>query len=234
MEDVAGSILLGQLREREDAVRDRLEKIRARLASCVQATRELTRLEDRVAVPRAGAYRTDASVLAEKVASARAARAERSLLRMSEASLMLELEELRGKMERRGIKHVSLPMLDDVKVATPCDVSWSDMDGDSDVRYCGSCKKHVYNLSMMSRPEAEAVLTAAKATEGMCVRLYRRADGTVITDDCPVGTRRRRFWRRTSGLAAAGILLAALGAAMYTQVVCSVRTAPSSVVQGFN
>lgn len=222
---------LGKLREREDDVRERLEKIRSRLQSCVAATRELSRLEDRVATLDAGAYRTDASVLADKVATARAARAERALLRTEEAALMMDLEAIRERLEKRGIKHVALPMLDTVEIASPCDVSWSSMDGDSDVRYCGSCKKHVYNLSMMSRAEAEAVLGAAKATE-VCVRLYRRADGTVITDDCPIGVRRRRFWRRTSGLAAAGILLAALGGILYQQLACHVHMAQSAATAG--
>jgi hypothetical protein len=225
---------LGQLRQREDAVRARLEKIRSRLQSCVAATRELSRLEERVATVAVGAYRTDASVLADKVASARTARAERALLRTEEAALMMDLEEIRARLEKRGIKHVALPMLDDVHIASPCDVSWASMEGDSDVRHCSSCKKHVYNLSMMSRAEAEAVLVAAKATEGACVRLYRRDDGTVITDDCPVGVRRRRFWRRTSGLAAAGILAAALGSILYSQMTCQVHVTGTSVMQGFN
>ena len=225
---------LGSLREREDAVRVRLEKVRTRLAACVATTRELARLEDRVGTIDGGAYRTDASILADKVATARAARAERALLRTAEAAMMTELEEIRARLEKRGIKHVTLPMLDDVRVAAPCDVAWSNMEGDSDVRYCGSCKKHVYNLSMMSRAEAEAVLGAAKATEGVCVRLYRRADGTVITDDCPIGAHRRRFWRRTAGLAAAGILFAALGATVYSQLTCSVHVPESAVTQGFN
>jgi hypothetical protein len=195
-------------------------------------TRELGRLEERVATIDAGVYRTDASVLADKVANARAARAERALLRTAEASLMMDLEEIRTRLENRGIKHVSLPMLDDVHIASPCDVSWSSMEGDSDVRYCNSCKKHVYNLSMMSRAEAEAVLVAAKATEGACVRLYRRADGTVITDDCPVGMRRRRFWRRTGGIAAAGILAAALGSLLYSQMTCQVHVQGTSAAAG--
>jgi hypothetical protein len=223
---------LGWLREREDDVRSRLEKIRARLQACVAATRELARLEDRVATVRAGAYRTDAAVLADKVATARAARAERALLRTEEAALMMDLEEIRARLERRGIKHVALPMLDDVRIASPCHVSWSSMEGDSDVRYCSSCMKHVYNLSMMSRAEAEAVLVAAQATEGMCVRLYRRADGTVITDDCPVGQRRRRFWRRTGGLAAAGLLAAALGSILYSQMACEVHVQGTSAASG--
>ena len=84
----------------------------------------------------------------------------------------------------------------------------------------------------MSRAEAEAVLVAAKATEGMCVRLYRRGDGTVITDDCPVGERRRRFWRRTSGVAAAGILIAALGSVLYSQLTCHVFVVQSAATAG--
>jgi hypothetical protein len=85
---------------------------------------------------------------------------------------------------------------------------------------------------MMSRAEAEAVLVAAKATEGACVRLYRRADGTVITDDCPVGVRRRRFWRRTSGIAAAGIIAAALGSLLYSQMTCQVHVQGTSASAG--
>jgi hypothetical protein len=223
---------LGKLRQREDEVRDQLEKVRARLASCVATTRELSRLEERVSTVDAGVYRTDASVLADKVANARAARAERALLRTAEASLMMDLEDIRARLEKRGIRHVALPMLDDVRVAAPCEVPWSSMDGDSDVRYCGSCKKHVYNLSMMSRAEAEAVLVAAKATEGACIRLYRRVDGTVITDDCPVGERRRRFWRRTGGIAAAGLLAAALGSLLYSQMTCQVHVQGTSAASG--
>jgi hypothetical protein len=39
----------------------------------------------------------------------------------------------------------------------------------------------------MSRPEAEALVLDLEGK--MCARLYRRADGTVLTEDCPVGVR---------------------------------------------
>ncbi len=61
------------------------------------------------------------------------------------------------------------------------------MTGDERARFCGQCQKHVYNLSELS---AEAAVALIREKEGhLCGRLYRRADGTVITNDCPVGVR---------------------------------------------
>ena len=96
--------------------------------------------------------------------------------------------------------------LDLVQVASPCHVSWDSMTGDSRVRFCGQCKLKVYDLSEMSRSEAEALIQAREGRT--CVRFYRRPDGTVLTRDCPVGLRavRQRFVRAVAALA--GILLA--------------------------
>jgi hypothetical protein len=61
------------------------------------------------------------------------------------------------------------------------------MSGDDQSRFCGRCAQFVYNLSEMTREEAEALIME---TEGkMCVRFYRRADGTMLTKDCAVGAR---------------------------------------------
>jgi hypothetical protein len=77
--------------------------------------------------------------------------------------------------------------LDSIEVANPCRADWSRMKGDERTRFCSTCAKNVYNLSGMSRTQAESLV---RAKEGeLCVRFYRRADGTVITDDCPVGLR---------------------------------------------
>lgn len=77
--------------------------------------------------------------------------------------------------------------LDRVSVATPCPADWDGMIGSDRVRFCGQCELHVYNLSDMSRPEAESLIAR---TEGrLCVRFYRRKDGSIITQDCPVGLR---------------------------------------------
>lgn len=105
-------------------------------------------------------------------------------------------------------------LLDDVQVASPCHASWADMAGSETVRFCGSCQKNVYNLSGMKRDEAVELL---RASEGrLCVRFYRRADGTVLTEDCPVGVALvlRRAKRAT--LAAAALSLGAVAALLAT------------------
>jgi hypothetical protein len=69
-----------------------------------------------------------------------------------------------------------------ISVASPCRVSWDGMDGDDRVRFCTSCSSRVYNLSGMTREEAERLVVGAEGR--LCVRFYRRADGTVATRDC--------------------------------------------------
>jgi hypothetical protein len=64
------------------------------------------------------------------------------------------------------------------------------MKGDDRVRDCSQCKLSVYNLSAMSRQEAEALIREREGN--LCVRLYQRFDGTVITDDCPLALRKIR------------------------------------------
>jgi hypothetical protein len=101
-----------------------------------------------------------------------------------------------------------------IEVDRPCPADWSAMaavDGDR-VRFCKHCEHAVYDLSALTRPEAEA-LVAAHAGDRLCVRLYKRGDGTVVTADC--GGR----WRAAAGRWAArwggwvGVILAATSAA---------------------
>ncbi|MEZ6189354.1 MAG: hypothetical protein R3F62_30675 [Planctomycetota bacterium] len=107
--------------------------------------------------------------------------------------------------------------LNAITIAAPCTADWDAMQGDERVRFCGQCELNVYNLSAMSEGEAQ---TLVQETEGrLCVRLYKRRDGTLITQDCPVGLRailrRRLSW--LAGLAASllatvgGVLLGARG-----------------------
>ncbi len=99
--------------------------------------------------------------------------------------------------------------LEQVRVASPCHAAWDDMSGDDRVRHCGRCEKNVYNLSGMTRAEAEALV---RRTEGeLCIRFYRRADGTVLTRDCPVGLAALRRPAYLIAALAAAFLLAALG-----------------------
>lgn len=77
--------------------------------------------------------------------------------------------------------------LDKLKIASPCDADWGEMRGDERRRYCAMCRLNVYNLSGMTRGEAESFIVNAEGR--VCLRIHRRADGTVITKDCPVGWR---------------------------------------------
>lgn len=103
--------------------------------------------------------------------------------------------------------------LHSIKIATPCTASWDQMQGDSRVRHCGDCNKNVFNLSAM--PEAEASALLAGNTKGeLCVRFYRREDGTVMTSDCGSSARAavRQAWRKLPGVASlAFVALAAAG-----------------------
>lgn len=99
--------------------------------------------------------------------------------------------------------------LDLVQIASPCPADWDAMQGDDRSLFCGQCQRHVYNLSAMTRPEAEKLVFEREGR--LCVRFYRRRDGTVLTADCPVGLRgvRRRIARSLA--AACGLLMAILG-----------------------
>ena len=89
--------------------------------------------------------------------------------------------------------------LDNIHIASPCSADWNQMFGDGRKRFCGDCKLNVYNLSDMTRSEAENFLIASEGRT--CVRFYRRQDGSVLTKDCPVGW--QAIKRRVSKVATA-------------------------------
>ena len=94
--------------------------------------------------------------------------------------------------------------LDHVRVAAPCKADWDQMIGSEQMRFCGQCSLNVYNLSGMTRDGAESLI--ARNEGRLCVRFYRRADGSIITRDCPVGLRaiheRVSYWTKAIGAAA--------------------------------
>lgn len=75
--------------------------------------------------------------------------------------------------------------LDNIKIASPCGADWNKMYGSDQKRFCGECKLNVYNISEMTQEEAENFILRSEGR--LCLRIYRRNDGTVITQDCPVG-----------------------------------------------
>lgn len=89
--------------------------------------------------------------------------------------------------------------LDNIRIAAPCGVDWDSMFGDERVRFCGQCKLNVYNLSDMTKSEAEQLVNRADGR--LCIRYYMRRDGSILTNNCPVGL--RRIKRRLSRVATA-------------------------------
>lgn len=75
-----------------------------------------------------------------------------------------------------------------VRVASPCPADWDKMIGDERVRFCGQCELNVYNLSAMTRTQAEDLIAGTERR--LCIRYYRRKDGSILTRDCPVGLAR--------------------------------------------
>ena len=73
--------------------------------------------------------------------------------------------------------------LDKLEVARPCSESWDDMVGGSRVRLCSKCDRRVYNFAKMSKDEIARLLEYQEGR--MCAVLYKRADGKLMTKDCP-------------------------------------------------
>ncbi len=48
--------------------------------------------------------------------------------------------------------------LNNIRIASPCSANWNEMYGNDRKRFCGDCKLNVYNLSDMTRQEAENLL----------------------------------------------------------------------------
>jgi hypothetical protein len=91
--------------------------------------------------------------------------------------------------------------INDIRVASPCPMPWDAMAGNQQVRHCSECKLNVYNLSAMTEIEIQRLLSMQRSEQRVCVRFYRRADGTMLTQDCPRGL--KRLAKRVSKLGAA-------------------------------
>jgi hypothetical protein len=100
--------------------------------------------------------------------------------------------------------------LSNLKIAAPCSADWNEMVGDNRKRFCGDCKLNVYNLSGMTKIEAENLLINTESR--VCVRLYQRADGTVLTENCPVGWAKVKQRTKLFVTAAASLVFSFLGA----------------------
>ena len=105
-------------------------------------------------------------------------------------------------------------IVDRIEIPLPCHVPWTDMTGDDRVRFCGDCRQNVYNVATFTRAEATRLLNDSSGR--VCLRIFRRADGTVVTDDCRA---RLRAARKRGLLIFAGTLLVVFWAQICAQFV---------------
>jgi hypothetical protein len=102
--------------------------------------------------------------------------------------------------------------LEDIRIGTPCPMSWNEMAGDERRRFCDHCELLVHNTTAMPRAEAEVLLARQAAGDRLCMLVTRRADGSVVTAEDRVRPVRRgsRLARAASwALVVGGGLLAA-------------------------
>ncbi|MFT5353932.1 MAG: hypothetical protein ACI9KE_001132 [Polyangiales bacterium] len=93
-----------------------------------------------------------------------------------------------------------------IDVKSPCDEPWREMEvAGPGKRNCALCMQDVYDLSEMTKDEAETLVF--ESTGRVCVRFFRRIDGTIVTSDCsPVRFRQLREAGRGSLRIAAKVI----------------------------
>ncbi len=128
-----------------------------------------------------------------------ALRARTQALTVEVAERGRDLAATRGLLDEAE-RRARLPILDNIRVASPCTAEWGAMTGDERVRSCGDCHKRVYNLSELTREEAQALVVEHEGK--LCVRFFQRADGTILLRDCSIGVRRNRRRKIIAGAAA--------------------------------
>lgn len=111
--------------------------------------------------------------------------------------------------------------LHNIKIASPCSADWAGMYGNERKRFCGDCKLNVYNISGMTLSEAEALLERSEGR--LCVRYFRRTDGTILTKDCPVGLAKIRQ-RMVVGATAAIALIFSFMAGLFALTLLGKKT----------
>ncbi|MBK8465260.1 MAG: hypothetical protein IPL32_05460 [Chloracidobacterium sp.] len=112
--------------------------------------------------------------------------------------------------------------LNNISIASPCSADWNEMYGDDRKRFCGECKLNVYNLSGMSRDEAESLMMNSEGR--LCVRFYKRADGSVITQDCPIGWAKVKQRTKIFATALASLIMALFTGILFVSAFSKGRT----------
>jgi hypothetical protein len=97
---------------------------------------------------------------------------------------------------------------EDVMIAAPCSAKWDDMQGAGAIRFCHLCELNVYDTKLMSEAEISELMSLNEQNgRQTCLKLYRRADGTLLTRDCPIGRRIKDRCAKAGMLVRAAVLL---------------------------
>lgn len=124
------------------------------------------------------------------------------------AALDMQLRDLTRERDEtaRMLDQFRLPVLQNLRVAAPCNASWDAMTGDDRSRHCTDCNQQVFNLSALTTEQAESLIREKHGE--LCVRYYKRKDGTVLTADCGVGVAKRN---RSNNILASTIAVTLFG-----------------------
>ena len=93
---------------------------------------------------------------------------------------------------------------------------WDEMEGEGSVRFCKRCQRRVYDFDEMELSEAENLIFRKEGR--LNVTLYKRQEGKFLSNDCPVGVRRRQSI----------ILFISAGIAVVTGIIVLLLTLPQS------
>lgn len=151
-----------------------------------------------------------AADLERELTEVRLKEAELRGLKAHEGELYRQLAQVRERLAHgAALPAIEPSTIDDIRIASPCTAEWSKMVGDDRQRFCQDCGHNVYNVSSLTQAEVGQLLAQS---ERVCLRMFRRFDGTVMTADCPVGKRRVRL--KQAATVACGALLAGAAAAV--------------------
>ena len=115
-------------------------------------------------------------------------------------------------------------LLERIRIPEPCDADWDSMVGNDQVRFCSHCSLSVTNLSSMTRSDARRLVRESGGR--LCIRYYRRPDGSVLTAPA---ARLQQIARRVSKLAAG-----AFGAVLTLSASASAQTGTQTGVAAQN
>jgi hypothetical protein len=88
--------------------------------------------------------------------------------------------------------------LNNLTIPEPCAADWNEMVGNDQVRFCEHCSHQVHNLSLLTRSQAERLVSQSNGR--LCVRYHQGPAGTPVT--LPVTRKLHSIGRRVSRLAA--------------------------------